>query len=124
MTIFYLYIGILTATYLERSFLEDFRNHGLYAIKNYPEKVQNIINSVVNNRQLASYEHIDGVAVAFGRIDKKRPLSYRALSKDNCERYIPFIAENRNELEADFLLFFPALMAKVRSECKMKTFKH
>jgi len=103
-------------------FLEDFRNHGLHAIKNYPEKAQNVIHSVVNNRQLASYEHMDGVVAAFGRIDKR--LSDRALSKDNCERYIPLIAENRDELEADFLLFFPELMAKVRSECKMKTFKH
>ena len=52
-------------------FLEDFRNHGLHAIKNYPEKAQNVINSVVNNRQLASYEHMDGVVAAFGRIDKR-----------------------------------------------------
>ena len=103
-------------------FLEDFRNHGLYAIKNYPEKAQNVINSVVSNRQLTSYEHMDGVIAAFGRIDRR--LSDRALSKDNCERYIPLIAENREALEADFLLFFPELMAKVRSECKMKTFKH
>ncbi len=103
-------------------FLEDFRYHALYTITEYPDKAKDVINSVVSNRQLSSYEHMDGVVAAFGRIDKR--LSDRARSKDTTTRYIPLIAENRETLEADFLLFFPELMDKVRKECSMKTFEH
>ena len=103
-------------------FLEDLRNHGLHAIKSYPQKAQNVINSVVSNRQLSSYEHMDGVIAAFNRIDNR--LSDRARSKDTTTRYIPLIVEVREALEEDFLLFFPELMEMVKKECKMKTFNH
>ena len=103
-------------------FLNDFHMKALYAIGDYPDKAQEVITKVVSNRQLVSYEHMDGVVAAFGRIDNR--LSDRARSKDTTTRYIPLIAENREELEADFLLFFPELMAMVKEECIMKTFEH
>jgi len=103
-------------------FLADFRTKALLNITNYPEKAKNVINNVVSSRQLSSYEHMDGVVAAFGRIDNR--LSDRAKSKDTTTRYIPLIAEQREGLEEDFLLFFPELMHMVKNECAMKTFEH
>jgi acyl carrier protein phosphodiesterase len=103
-------------------FLHDFRRHALAGIENYPDKAQDVINKVVSNRQLSSYEHMDGVVAAFGRIDRR--LSDRALSKDNCERYIPLIAKERDELEENFLRFFPELMEAVRGTCMQDDVLH
>jgi len=97
-------------------FLEDFRGKALVAIEDdYPDKAKDVIKRVVANRQLSSYEHMDGVVAAFERIDNR--LSDRALSKDNCRRYIPLIADNRKELENNFLVFFPELMRAVKETC-------
>ena len=105
-----------------KKFLEDFRLHALPAIDGYPQRAKEVITKIVNNRQLSSYEHMDGVIAAFGRIDKR--LSDRALSKDNCERYIPLIAQQREELEENFLKFFPELMEAVKPTCIRDDIQH
>jgi len=103
-------------------FLEDFRSKALMAIGDYPDKAQDVITRVVGNRQLSSYEHMDGVVAAFERIDNR--LSDRARSKDTCTRYIPLIAKERNALEDAFLLFFPELMKAVKETCKSDDVLH
>jgi len=101
---------------LERKdFLEAFRANALNAIVTYPKPAQDVIRRVVTTRQLRSYEHMEGVIAAFRRIDAR--LSIRARGKDNMERYVPLIAENREELEKNFLIFFPDLMQEVRDTC-------
>lgn len=95
-------------------FLENFRSKALMAIGDYPPEAQHVITRVVGNRQLSSYEHMDGVVAAFGRIDSR--LSDRALSKDNATRYIPLIAKVRDELEENFLQFFPELCYSVQEK--------
>ncbi len=97
-------------------FLDDFHSKALFAIGDYPDKAQHVITRVVANRQLSSYGHMDGVVAAFGRIDRR--LSDRALSKDNTTRYIPLIAKEREELEENFLIFFPELMQSVKEVCQ------
>lgn len=96
-------------------FLDNFRSKALVAIGDYPDKAQQVISRVIASRQLSSYEHMDGVVAAFGRIDRR--LSDRALSKDNTTRYIPLIAKERDELEENFLIFFPELMLAVKETC-------
>jgi acyl carrier protein phosphodiesterase len=103
-------------------FLDDFRSNALVSLKGYPDKAQNVITKVVSNRQLGSYEHMDGVVAAFGRIDKR--LSDRAKSKDTCTRYIPLIAKEREYLEDAFLDFFPQLMQTVRETCRNDSIQH
>lgn len=103
-------------------FLDDFRFKALESMENYPQEAQRIIKRVVGNRQLSSYEHMDGVVDAFRRIDMR--LSDRALSKDNCERYIPLIAAQRDKLEENFLIFFPELMHTVQESCHRSDVEH
>ena len=103
-------------------FLDDFRFCALENIERYPKKAQDIILKVVGNRQLESYAHMDGVVSAFERIDKR--LSQRALSKDNCKRYIPLIANHHDELEKMFLIFFPELMKRVQESCHREDVGH
>ena len=103
--------------YIQREvFLENFRQNALKDVDNYPQIAQDIIRRVVINRQLSSYEHMDGVVAAFRRIDAR--LSVRARGKDNMQRYIPLIAQVRDQLEEEFLNFFPQLMNEVISSCE------
>jgi len=44
--------------------------------------------------------------------------------KNNCQRYIPLIAEHRAELEEMFLDFFPELMQAVRETCHREDVLH
>jgi acyl carrier protein phosphodiesterase len=106
----------------KEKFLEDFRSHALISIGDYPDKAQEIISKVVSNRQLSSYEHMDGVIAAFGRIDNR--LSTRAKRKDTCMRYIPLIDKVKDELEENFLQFFPELMDAVKPMCKSEGVSH
>jgi acyl carrier protein phosphodiesterase len=99
-------------------FLETFREEALNVVSSYPPEAQNIIRRVVGNRQLGSYIHMDGVVSAFRRIDAR--LSVRAKGKDNMARYIPLIAEERELLEAHFLVFFPELMLEVKRHCQVE----
>jgi len=103
-------------------FLDDFRFKALESMEHYPQEAQSIIRRVVGNRQLSSYEHMDGVVDAFRRIDTR--LSDRAISKDSCERYIPLIAKERDELEEKFLIFFPELMQIVKESCHRSDVEH
>jgi acyl carrier protein phosphodiesterase len=103
-------------------FLDDFRFKALESMEFYPQEAQSVIRRVVGNRQLSSYEHMDGVVDAFRRIDTR--LSDRAISKDSCERYIPLIAKERDELEEKFLIFFPELMQMVNKSCHRSDVEH
>ena len=93
-------------------FLDNFRFLALESIDSYPKFGQFVIHSVVASRQLESYADIDGVIDAFGRIDNR--LATKSLAKDNCQRYIPLIEEQKDELEEMFLEFFPQLMNRVK----------
>jgi len=74
---------------------------------------------VVHNRQLHSYSSMEGVHAAFSRIDKR--LSLRAKTKDSCKRYIPLIEAQKEELESQFLLFFPELLLAVKEASANQT---
>ncbi len=103
-------------------FLIDFRNKALDEVHTYPPLAQDILSRVVNNRQLSSYAHMEGVVAAFERIDRR--LSVRARGKDNMQRYIPLIAKERDALERDFLDFFPQLMAHTGKQCSAYQMRH
>jgi len=104
------------------TFLDNFRFHAIESIEHYPQKAKSVIQRVVMNKQLESYAHMDGVVDAFRRIDMR--LSQRAKSKDNCERYLPLIAEHKEALEAHFLHFFPQLLTETSKHCHAQSILH
>jgi acyl carrier protein phosphodiesterase len=105
-------------------FIEDFRFKAMREMEemHYPARAREVISRVVGSRQLSSYAHMHGVVDAFRRIDAR--LSDRARTKDNCERYIPLIAEHREVLEEDFLCFFPELISSVSELCQADRVEH
>ena len=103
-------------------FLEGFRKRAIKESGGYPPHAKSVIVRVVENRQLDSYATMDGVKRAFMRIDNR--LSDRAKTKDTMMYYLSLIQLHRAELEADFLAFFPDLMAHLRKEMPELVFEH
>ena len=103
-------------------FLEQFRVRALKTAGGYPSEAKRVIHRVVENRQLDSYDRMDGVKRAFMRIDNR--LSERVKEKDGMMGYLSLIEMNRTELEASFLRFFPELMAHVRENTAREPFDH
>lgn len=103
-------------------FLEGFRKRAIKESGGYPPHAKEVIVKVVKNRQLESYATMEGVKRAFMRIDNR--LSDRAKTKDTMMYYLSLIQLHRAELEADFLAFFPDLMAHLRGEVPELVFGH
>jgi acyl carrier protein phosphodiesterase len=103
-------------------FLEQFRLRAIKASGGYPQEAKYVVQRVVENRQLESYDRMDGVKKAFMRIDNR--LSERVKQRDGMMRYLTLIEMHRTELEASFLRFFPDLMAHVRETTESASFDH
>jgi len=120
---YYLSIHWEKYAYVEREhFLETFRTKAPHAMDGYPDRAQEVIARVVINRQLSSYITMDGVARAFGRIDKR--LTERTRSKDTATRYLPIILKENDYLEKAFLDFFPDLMVEIAKELEPQHIRH
>jgi len=120
---YYLSIHWEKFAHMERvHFLELFRTRAPHAIDGYPDRAQEVIARVVINRQLSSYISMDGVASAFGRIDKR--LTERTRNKDTATRYLPIIAKENDYLEKAFLDFFPELMEETAKGLEPHGIRH
>lgn len=106
----------------KKKFIDTFHLEALEAISHYPQKAQGVITRLIETKQLHSYSQLQGVKDAFRRIDRR--LSSRALKKDNALRYFELIQANTNELEADFLTFFPQLMHHTQKRANLNTTSH
>lgn len=92
-------------------FTATFRQEAPLQIETYPEKAKQVIHNVVNIRLLSSYADLKGLGEGFARIDRR--LSQRVKSKETAVSYLPLVEEELENLEKDFLHFFPELMKHV-----------
>jgi len=95
-----------------KEFTAEFRTKAPLQIDGYPEKAKTIINRVVEIKLLSSYSDLEGLGEGFKRIDKR--LSERVLAKETTFGYLPLVADEMENLEEDFLVFFPELMRYVK----------
>jgi len=95
-----------------KEFTAEFRTQAPLQIDGYPEKAKTIINRVVEIKLLSSYSDLEGLGEGFKRIDRR--LSERVLAKETTFGYLPLVADEMENLEEDFLAFFPELMAHIK----------
>jgi len=99
-----------TFSAVERTeFLCSFYDNALQAIDFYPDKPKQFISGVINSNRLARYGELSDLENAFERIDWR--LSLRIKSKDSAVSYMDVIYDKYSQLERDFLIFFPELLA-------------
>ena len=93
-------------------FTSRFREEAPKQIDRYPQKAKFVVNRVVDIKLLSSYSDLKGLGEGFKRIDKR--LSERLLAKESAFGYLPIVADALEDIERDFLRFFPELMLHVK----------
>ena len=105
---------------------EDF-THNFYIssrklLKNYPLNVQHELRKITDYELLHAYSNLDDVVFAFRRIDRR--LSARLLQRDTLNSYIPPTFENIDDIEKDFLEFFPIICQEIKKHTNTKRLSH
>jgi len=88
-------------------FVDDFNRNAELAVDELPEKATTFILKITRNNVLASYVDFAGLEQAFHRIDQR--LSPRIKAKETTQSYIPNVLDHYDDIEQDFLDFFPLL---------------
>ena len=94
-------------------FINEFYIKTKETIKSYPSHANDLITRIIASKSLTSYATFEGIEATFKRIDNR--LSDRILAKETTIGYISDLKENIEEIEQDFLQFFPQLVKYFKS---------
>ena len=96
-----------------RDFIDGFYDAARKEVLICPEEAIHFLQSIVEQDRLGSYGETEGMLRALERIDARLSV---ALKKRECaSSYFPRIIERYQELESDFLKFFPEVAAFAKS---------
>ena len=95
------------------SFLNRFALSASQEEANLSKEGASFISRLIEYKVLRSYKDLQGLELAFKRIDRR--LSHKLREKESMTEYVPLVKENYLQLEADFLTFFPKLSARILS---------
>lgn len=90
------------------AFITDFYQSAAASKNNLPPTVAGFIDRVVSYDFLHSYQDFSQMGLVFERIDKR--LSQKLRDRESTVDYLPTLNVYYDELENDFLQFFPALI--------------
>ncbi|MFK8053858.1 MAG: ACP phosphodiesterase [Woeseiaceae bacterium] len=90
-------------------FLDNFHEQALRIAGGMPEKPRRFVERLAHSEMLLSYVGVDGVALAFERVDSR--LSARLKAKETVSQYTPSFLAEYDSLLDDFDQFFPDLVA-------------
>ena len=104
------------------TFTNDFYNKAYLTLEELSPKANMVIDNLIKKDLLNKYHNMQHLEHSFQRMDKR--LSARLLNRESASGYFPAVLENINEIEEDFLEFFPQLCSCVKSELSSKKIKH
>ena len=103
-------------------FLQQFYTQAYETLPSLPPKASGSLKRMVDFDLLNKYQTKEDLHQAFIRVDKR--LSPRLLKRDTVSSYYKSVCENIDEIEEDFLSFFPKLCAKVKSHVNTQNLPH
>lgn len=103
-------------------FLKHFYTQTNKQLPYLPQKVSFLLERLIKYDILNQYQNLEQLKTAFERVDKR--LSKRLLLRDQAVAYFDRVSEQIDEIETDFLLFFPMLCEKVRCNVNQKRLTH
>jgi len=104
------------------NFTREFYNNAHMQTLYLPPKASTFINNLIKRDVLNKYSSIELLQVAFERLDSR--LSPRLLKRDQASSYFDAVLKNINELERDFLDFFPLLCTEIKPHLDSKQLSH
>lgn len=95
-------------------FLETFYQSASKAIVDYPPQALRFVRAVIRSNRLGSYGELGGIHDAMRCIDRR--LSDRVRKRETTTAYFPKLTQAYQQIESDFLQFFPSIVEFTRFE--------
>ncbi len=103
-------------------FLNDFYNNANTNMHTLPNEAKLKLKRLIDFDLLNKYQTLEHLNESFQRVDKR--ISARVLKRDNVSRYFEIVCKNIDDIEDDFLLFFPQLCTKVKENVNSNELGH
>jgi acyl carrier protein phosphodiesterase len=103
-------------------FLDNFYANANNNMHTLPNEAKQKLEKLIEFDLLNKYQTLEHLNQSFQRVDKR--ISLRVLKRDNVSRYYEIVCKNIDEIENDFLLFFPQLCNKVKENVNSQELGH
>lgn len=103
-------------------FLQEFYKQSYATLPTLPSSASASLKRMIDFDLLNKYQHLEHLKQAFQRVDKR--LSVRLKERDQVSRYHTMVCNNIEEIEKDFLEFFPQLCNKVKENINQRNLHH
>jgi len=103
-------------------FLNEFYKNAYNLIPNLPDNASTSLKRMIDFDLLNKYQTLEQLNEGFLRVDKR--LSKKLATRDKASYYYERVCENIDDLEKDFLLFFPELCKKVKENTNSEKLIH
>lgn len=104
------------------AFLQTFYNQAHQQLDILPQKASSYLKRLIEYDVLNKYQSLEHLEIAFKRVDTR--LSKRLFARDQAVSYVDRVHEHIEDIEKDFLLFFPQLCQKVRENVNQNKIAH
>ncbi len=88
----------------------------------FPKNANSSVETMINRDLLNKYHNLDQLKISFERMDLR--LSQRLRQRETAIGYFDVVEKNIDDLENDFLLFFPQLCNKVKENLDNSHIEH
>ena len=103
-------------------FTQNFYKEANQKLKFLPNNASESVNKLIKFNILNKYQNLEHLKKAFGRFDKR--LSEKLASRDTTSSYFEAVEKNIDDLEKDFMIFFPELCKLVKGNVDKEKLKH
>ncbi len=105
-----------------REFLDTFNTEAMQRSLDLPSDASGLVYNLAQNDRLNRYHSLEQLKRSFERIDTR--LSERLLARETASSYMDVVSDNIEQLENDFMVFFPELCRSIKSNLEPKFIDH
>ncbi|MEA3419479.1 MAG: ACP phosphodiesterase [Campylobacterota bacterium] len=105
-----------------KEFLESFNKEAKKRSNDLPTQASELVANLADEDRLNKYHDLDQLKKAFERIDTR--LSKKLLLRESAVGYFDIVNEKINDLESDFLIFFPDLCIFLKKDLNQNNLNH
>ena len=103
--------AVYNSTFTSRTFLDDFYQRATEVLDQYPDEINHFVSSIIAADTLGRYAKLSGIQRGMRKVDQR--LSERVLRRERATDYFDDVVREYDNIEADFLEFFPSLQQHV-----------
>ena len=105
------------------NYTQNFYEEASKRLKDLPNNASQRLSRIIKYEVLNKYQSINDLKKVFKGIDENR-LSPKLLSRDSASAYFDTFQNNMDDIEKDFLAFFPELCEKVKENIDKNKINH